>query len=453
MGVMGAEDAEFFTALLNDLQNKEKLSSEGVIYDPYHELDRQVEILAIVRDSQTINSANAGDQVEVVIPETPFYAEAGGQVDDTGTISGDDWGMSIYRLRHPAAGIITHVGEVVRGTLRVGDVAIIRVDGSRRMDIMRNHTATHLLHAALHKILGDHARQAGSLVAPDRLRFDFTHPEALTTDQLEQIENFVNEKILDNYPLNITLKPLQQAKEEGAIALFGEKYAETVRTIRIGGFSYELCGGTHVSETNDIGLFIITNEGSTAAGIRRIEALSGREAYKYIQHQRKLLNQTSQILGSNSEKIVEKATSLIENLNTTQKEIAILRNNLASAQLKRIFDKTIHVNGVDVLTATINDASIDTLRQMADRFRERYPTKGVTVLASVKQERPIIIAAVTKDLTERGLHAGQLVNLIAKQLGGGGGGKPTLAQAGGKDALKLEKSLEMVPNWVKENLK
>ncbi len=458
MGALGGEDVEVYREIRADLQKRGILDSEGVVHDPYGSLEFQGELLALIVDGQTTEEAATGDPVEVLLPETHFYIEAGGQVSDTGTVSGEGWEIKLLDLRKPAAGIITHVGEVVSGNPKVGDAAVTRIDAQRRKDIMRNHTATHLLHYALDKVLGSHARQAGSLVAPDRLRFDFTHPEALTHDELEQIEAEVNERIMEDQPLQIQFKPLEQAIEAGARALFGEKYEETVRNITIAGenddtpYSNELCGGTHCESTGEIGIFIITSEGSAAAGIRRIEAVTGREAYKLIQKRFGVLNRAAAMLSSTPDQLLERAEATITDLSGARKKIRELRQRLASADFTRVLDKTSPVSGVDVLTANFKEADADTLRQMADRFRQRYPENGVAVLASVVDERPIVIAAVTENLVGRGIKADDLVKFVAAPLGGGGGGRPTLAQAGGKDSSKIEQALASVAGWVEENI-
>jgi alanyl-tRNA synthetase len=351
--------------------------------------------------------------------------------------------------------MIVHKGRVVKGEPKVGDEVIASVDTQRRRDIMRNHTATHLLHAELHRVLGEHARQAGSLVAPDRLRFDFTHPEAVTTEQLIEIEAGVNQHILGDLPLKITYKPLQQAVSEGAMALFGEKYGETVRTITIGGdkpFSYELCGGTHVGETGDIGVCLITSEGSVAAGIRRIEAVTGRKAYELIRNRFVTLYQTSSLLGSTPEDLPEKVTSLLDELSSSRKQIAALRQSQVSTEFNHKLLQIKIVSGINVLSSILKEADTETLRQMVDLFRLQYPSKGVVVLGSVRDGRPTIVAAITEDLISQGLNAVDLVKFVSAPLGGGGGGKPTLAQAGGKDATKITNALDEVEGWVKERL-
>lgn len=457
-GELGAEDVEIYRTVLAQLQARGELPAEGVGYDPYSALEIEGSVLALVREGKSIQQASPGDKVEVILPQTCFYVESGGQVSDTGSIISQDepsWEICVTDMRKPAAGVITHVGEVVRGHPRVGDLALAQVDAQRRRDIMRNHTATHLLHAELRAVLGEHVRQAGSLVAPDRLRFDFTHPEAVTPEQLERVEAGVNRRILGNYPLNITYKPLQQAIQEGAMALFGEKYASTVRTIMIGEeqpFSYELCGGTHVEETGDIGLCLIISEGSVASGIRRIEAVTGRGAYELVQKRFRILKDSAAILSASLEEIPQRIQILLEELNMTRKQITSLRREIALETFERHLENVPIVGDVPVLTAEINEADADVLRQLTDRFRQRY-SSGVIVLGSVVENRPILVAAITDDLVQRGLHAGDLVKFAAKPLGGGGGGKPTLAQAGGRDASQITTALASVQEWVLQKLK
>ena len=457
-GEIGGADVAVYRPIIDQLQKDGALGEAGVQYDPYGDIDVEGVILALVKDGKAVKKASEGDQIEVLLPATPFYVEAGGQITDTGRIISKGkrkWEIRVEGTSQPAAGVIVHFGQVLKGEPKVGDDALASVDGDRRQDIMRNHTATHLLHSELHRVLGEHARQAGSLVAPDRLRFDFTHTEALTEEQLTDIEMGVNQHILDNYPLEIAHKPLQQAIDEGAIALFGEKYEQDVRTITIGGpepFSYELCGGTHVDETGDIGLFLIVSEGSIAAGVRRIEAVTGRRAYDLMLRRMKALKESGRQLGSAPEAVSQKTAALLEELNAARKEINKLRQEMSIQQFNTMLTEIEEVSGVPVMAVEIPYADADTLRQLGDRFRQKHPT-GVAVLASVTDERPMIVAVVTKDLTERGLHAGELVKHVAKPVGGSGGGRPTLAQAGGKDAAKLKDALAGVTDWVKQHLK
>ena len=457
MGALGGEDVELYRTLLHALQASGQLPEEGVDYDPYSALEVEGQVLALIVNGTSVTQAEVGEHVEVILPETCFYVESGGQVSDTGTIRAEngDWEISVSEMRKPAAGIIVHVGKVIQGTPQVGEMAIAAVDSLRRSDIMRNHTATHLLHAALRSVLGEHARQAGSLVAPDRLRFDFTHPEALSAEHLARIEAGINRDILGNYALKITYKPLQQAINEGAMALFGEKYASTVRTITIGDddpFSYELCGGTHVEETSAIGICLITSEGSVAAGIRRIEAVTGRAAYELVQRRFDLLNRTSELLSSSVEYLPDKVIALQDELSATKKQLALLRQNLVSVEFDRLMELAEDTGEIKISTAIFNDTEIDVLRQQLDRYRQRFPQKSVGVIASINQGRPILIASITEDLVQRGLHAGELVKYLSAPLGGSGGGKPTLAQAGGKDPDRLKEALAGVRGWVESHL-
>jgi len=456
-GPLGGEDVDTYRGVLEDLVKEGRLPSGAIAYDPYNSLEVEGEVLALVRDGIALNEVAGGDQVEVILPKTCFYVEAGGQVSDTGKIVAEQepgWEIQVEDVRRPAAGIIVHIGRVVKGKPHIGDLAKGRVDVQRRRDIMRNHTATHLLHAELHRVLGEHARQAGSLVAPDRLRFDFTHPEPITPEQLDDIESGVNRDILEDYRLNIITKPLAKAIEEGAMALFGEKYGEIVRTITIGEgkpLSYELCGGTHVQETGDIGLFIIVNESSAAAGIRRIEAVTGKAAYELVRRRFSTLKQTAGLLSSSLEEVPVKTKTTLDELEQTRKQAHHLRQELVSAEFNEQLNNVAQVNGTPVLAMVLSNADIETMRQMTDRFRQRFPS-GVVVLGSATDGRPALIAAVTDDLVKRGLQAGDLVKTIAQVIGGSGGGKPTLAQAGGKDAGRLPEALDQVLPYVKNKL-
>ena len=319
MGDLGGEEVELYRELLSDLQKENKLDSGGVEYNPYQELTVQGSILAMIKDDNKVTSAKEKDHVQVILPTTPFYMESGGQVSDTGTIEGDDWSIAVHDIYQPAAGMIVHKGIVQKGKPKVGDQAAAIVDRKRRGDIIRNHTATHLLHAALDKIVGEHARQAGSLVAPDHLRFDFTHNQALTDEQVLAVEEEVNRRILEDHPLEITQKSLQEAIDEGARALFGEKYGDVVRTIKMGDFSYELCGGTHCSRSSQVGLFLITSEGSTAAGIRRIEAVTASEAYKLVQIRFLEMNTAANSLSTGPDQLTSQVNSLLDLQKKTEK--------------------------------------------------------------------------------------------------------------------------------------
>jgi alanyl-tRNA synthetase len=484
MGALGGEDAEFFADILRSLQAQGKLNERGVEYDPYTSPRVEGEVLALIVDGKSALSASFGDQLEVILPKTGFYIESGGQVDDTGYIrsaplhlppfsekmggeqeGGGGWQIEVTGMRRPSAGIIVHVGEVISGQPRVGDKCIAEVDMTRRHDIMRNHTATHLLHAALHQVLGPHARQAGSLVAPDRLRFDFTHPEALTPEQIERVERIVNEAVAADMEVFPHLKSREDAIAEGAMALFGEKYGEVVRTITISpiGFdtppeeavvhpmaavereqkySYELCGGTHLDRTSDVGAFLIVSEGSVATNVRRIEAVTGRGAYELIARRFKTLKQTAAILKTSMEEVPAKAGDMQEEISELKKELANLRAQSALAAFDALLSNAQHVKDVNVLAVEIPGADVETLRMLADKFREKHPKNGAAVLVT----GATVIATVTEDVVKRGVKAGDLITGI----GGKGGGRPNLAQGSLNGDVK--KALEKLPRVLEEKL-
>ena len=477
MGKLGGEDAEFFAGILKDLQKKKKLGEHGVEYDPYTSPHVQGEVLALIVNGQSVDSASFGDQVEVILPRTGFYIESGGQVDDTGyiraerTASGDEaWEIEITSMRRASAGVIVHIGEVISGQPRVGDIALAEVDMQRRHDIMRNHTATHLLHAALHQVLGEHARQAGSLVAPDRLRFDFNHPEAMTPEQIERVERIVNDAIAADMEVTPKLKSREDAISEGAMALFGEKYGETVRTItitplsglavldetdtvvhpaavmeKLPKYSYELCGGTHLERTSDVGAFLIVSEGSAAAGVRRIEAVTGRGAYELISHRFKLLKQTASALKTSVEEIPFKVESLQDEVADLKKELVSLRASQALSTFNQHLSNIQSMNDIHVMALDVPNSNVDTLRTLADKFREKYPQNGIAVLTS----NGMIISVVTEDLVKRGLKAGDIITSI----GGRGGGRPNLAQGSLPDPSLMNEAMAKVQKMVDEKLK
>ena len=461
IATISSEAVEAYTQIRRELEAAGALSAEGVEHDPYNEMELDEPVLALIKDGQRVTSAKPGDKVEVVLARSCFYIESGGQDADTGFIAhyeGDaedpEWEIEIEEARRPAAGLIVHRGTVTAGHPREGDEAWVSVDIERRWDIMRNHTATHLLQAELRYILGEHVRQAGSHVAPDRLRFDFTHQGMLTQEQLDQITHLVNEAILANYPVQVEHMAREKAVGEGAMALFGEKYGAVVRTIRIGepeAFSFELCGGTHVLETADIGPFIILTEEAAAAGIRRIEAVTGRAALDLIQNRLGALGNVATYLKARPEEVDRKVLAVMDDLQSAQKEITRLRRELAQVELESLLGKVDNIAGVPVLTGTVKNVDGDTLREMTDWFRARVPS-GVVVLGSVFENRPNFVAAVTDDLVKRGLDASKLVKAAAKVVGGGGGGKATLGQAGGKDPTRVNEALGQVKALISQTL-
>jgi alanyl-tRNA synthetase len=455
-GALGGEDVDVYRPVFERLVKSGGLHSTGVQYDPYSTISNNGKLLAIFRNGESVTVSDVGDKVELLVPRTNFYVESGGQVADHGWIRSVDgkWEVRIDDIRRPAAGILVHLGEVTKGQPTVEDQVIVEVDRNRRQDIRRNHTATHLLHAALHQVLGEHARQAGSLVAPDKLRFDFTHPQAMSKDELERVEEIVNHAILNNHALHMREKPLQEAMQEGAMALFGEKYGEVVRTITIGDegvISYELCGGTHVDHTGDIGLFIITSEGSAAAGVRRIEAVTGRAAYHLVQKRLKDLKRISLALDCSIEDVEDRINVMLDDLQKTKREVSGLKQKTIRESFDAVLAATPMVNGVPVLTAVLPEASADTLRDMTDKFRQKHHS-GIVVLGSVVDDKPVLIAAVTDDLVKRGLHAGDIVKTASAVMDGSGGGRPNLAQAGGKNPAKLQDALDLAQRLIVEKL-
>jgi len=452
-GPLGGEDSEFYSEISSQLEDSGSLETSGIIFDPYSSLSIETEILSIIKDNHTVTSISAGEEAEIVIGSTNFYIESGGQVSDSGSIfSKDGKGIfSVEKIRKPSPGMIVHTGTVQSGKMEVGQKVISSVDLKRRQDIQRNHTATHLLHAKLREVLGEHVRQAGSLVAPERLRFDFTHPEALTRDQLNGIENKVNESILDNYFINISHKKLDEALEEGATALFGEKYGEDVRTISIGGdipFSYELCGGTHVSDTGEIGTFIITSEGSVAAGIRRIEAITGREAYRLIHKRVGILKESADILECPVENFKNTLNKMIDGRKVLSSRIHQFSKSAALAKYEQLKSNVEVVQGINLLTMQFKDIQIDILRDLADKFRNDFD-KGIAVFANIDLNSNIqLIVTVSDTLTDKDFHAGRIAKSVSKELGGSGGGRPNLAQAGGKKIENLDQVLSEIKKYI-----
>ncbi len=398
-------------------------------------------IVAIIRDNAVVEQAVEGDNAAVVLDVTPFYAESGGQVSDAGWITAPTGKMRVEDVRHPVEGLIVHVGQVVDGVLQVNSEVSTAVDAVDRMHTARHHTATHLLHKALKDLLGEHVNQAGSYVGPDRLRFDFTHFEAVDQGLLRQIEDQVNQAILANYPVEIAYKSLEEAKAEGAVALFGEKYGARVRVIRIGDYSMELCGGTHVRATGDIGMFRILSEGSVASGVRRIEAVAGVQALAYARHQEDLLREMGGTLGTaNLEELPQHLKRLAEHAKELEKQVQALKGQTIAAMSEDLLAGAEDIAGVRVLVAEVSSVSAEELRDLGDRLRDKLGNAAV-VLGTRTEDKVLFLAMVAKALAGKGLHAGKIVQQAAKVCGGGGGGRPDMAQAGGRVPEKLPEAL------------
>jgi alanyl-tRNA synthetase len=460
MGVI--ESTDTYNALLGTLKSTGALGADGVVYDPYSAHVGQLghnQIVAILRDGQSVTSASVGDRVAVALQATMFYVEAGGQVSDTGSIHGPGsaWIIDVEEVRRPVAGLVLHIGEVVSGSAQVGQNAHPSINAERRLAIMRNHTATHLLHAALRQTLGEHVQQKGSLVAPDRLRFDFSHDSGLSSAELTSIAAQVNQAILANYAVSIAEKDLATARAEGAMALFGEKYGERVRTVRIGNgdastraYSYELCGGTHLDSTAGIGSMVITSEGSVAQGVRRVEALTGAGAQAYVANQLETLRALAARLDSAPDKVAARLDAMQEETARIKRENTKLRRSLAHAQFDSMYASAETVNGVVVLAASAEATTPESLREMTEWFAARAQS-GVAVLGVVHEGKPQLLVFVTDDLLKR-VNAGNLIKTIAPIIGGGGGGRPNMAQAGGKQPEKLAEAIAAGRTLVAEAL-
>jgi len=412
----------------------------------YAALAAPARILAIVADGRLRPEAQQGETVEVVLDRTPAYAESGGQVGDTGSLVGRGGQGRIVDTYHRAGHLIVHRVEVTEGRLRDGDEVAVSVDPRRRQGLRLHHTGTHLLHAALRRVLGTHVAQAGSLVAPDHLRFDFSHPGALKDPEVDQVEQLVNEQVQANIVVSPAEMDLQAALRSGAMALFGEKYGDRVRVIRIGDFSTELCGGTHLDATGEIGLFKVASEGAVASGVRRIEAVTGEAALRHVGQEEAALRESAGLLKIPPLELPRRLQKLLEDQRQLEKQLAQLEARLARSRAEELVSSAREVAGVPVLAARLDGLDPDGLRSVVDLLRDRLGP-GVICLGSVVDGKVSLVASVSKDLTAR-FPAGKLVQEVARQVGGGGGGRPDLAQAGGKEPEKLDVALASVPAWV-----
>jgi alanyl-tRNA synthetase len=408
-------------------------------------------ILALIVESGHNSQAEAGEEVEVVTGASPFYGESGGQVGDTGVISGDGWRIRVSGTQKLPNDLIIHQGKVEAGVVHVNDPAHLVVDAERRRRIMAHHTATHLLQAALRHHLGDHVKQSGSLVEPERLRFDFTHFKAITPEELEAIELDLNQAVAANLPVHTDQMTMSAALELGATALFEEKYGEDVRVVAIPEVSQELCGGTHVERTGDLGLCKITTETSIAAGIRRIEAVCGMDAVKLTQEQARELDQAAGLLKGSRADLVTRLEKLLERQKKLEKELEALKGRLASAQARDLMDQVRQVDGVSVLALKVDAADPKNLRDFAVKFQDKLKS-GIVVLGSDAAEKAMLIALVSKDLTKR-FPAGEIIKAIAPVVGGSGGGRPDMAQAGGPDKDKIPAALEAAYDVIAQKAK
>lgn len=417
----------------------------------YGQEEVSTKIVGLIKGEELVDKAQKDDVVEVILAISPFYGESGGQVGDKGTIKGSDFTLVVLDTQKPKEGMVSHKAQVVSGLVQINETVLAKVDNAERRAVTRNHTATHLLHQVLKDVLGNHVEQAGSLVNPERLRFDFNHFAALTPTELDKIEELVNERILDALPVEICELPIEEAKKRGATALFGEKYGDIVRMVQIGDYSLELCGGTHLESSSQVGMLKIVSETGIAAGIRRIEALTGKAALKHVKEQEEILDELAEKLRCPSREIVQKLEKVLQNAKEQEKELLALKNKLAKSEGEEIIKNAVEVQGVKVIKTAVDNLDSESLRNMADFLRDKLGS-GVVVLATVSEGKVMFVATVTKDLLSKGLHAGNIVKEVAKIAGGGGGGRPDMAQAGGKNPEKVAQALEIVEKLIEKQI-
>ncbi len=418
----------------------------------YQETEVDAKILYIVKDNQLVQHAEEGEIVTVILDKTPFYAESGGQVGDTGSIRYQNAVIRVEDCKKTPDGKYLHMGVVEQGFFEQGSTVKAVIDTKRRSAIARNHTTTHLLHKALKNVLGTHVAQAGSLVEPDRFRFDFSHFSAIAPEDLKRIEKEVNAKILENLTVNTVEASIDEARKMGATALFGEKYGNVVRVIKVGDYSMELCGGTHLTSTSQAGLIKILGESGVAAGVRRIEALTGEAAMEYFAEKEKLLNEVSSALKASPQDSLKKVESLTAELKNAEKEIEQLRSKLVSGALEEVLERAAEIKGVKVVTARFDQLDMEGLRNAGDTLKNKLGS-GVVVLGTGYGGKVNFVVTATGDAVAKGIHSGNIIREVAKIAGGGGGGRPDMAQAGGKDLSKLNEALESAKRVIEGQIK
>lgn len=418
----------------------------------YEKTETETRIELIMKDKKMVDVAKAGEEVYIFLKETPFYAESGGQIADKGWVYTENASAYVEDVQKAPKG--EHIQRVVvkSGEFKTGQNVKAMVDSSFRQAIVKNHTATHLLHQALKDVLGNHVNQAGSLVTPDRLRFDFSHFATVKEEEQKKIEQIVNEKIWQSTTLHIESKKIDEAKEMGAMALFGEKYGDIVRVVQVGDYSIELCGGCHVDNTAEIGLFKIITETGIGAGTRRIEAVTSKRAYEYVNKKIGILKTSARLLKTNDDKVPERITGLHEDMKVLKKENESLRTKLLNRESTSMLEKTKTINNVNILAQKANAKDMNQLRNMVDDLKQKLGS-GVILLAAENNKKVQLAAGVSKDLIEKGLHAGHLIKEAASICGGGGGGRPDMAQAGGKDPQKIDEALQFASVYVTDNIK
>ncbi|HET6756444.1 MAG TPA: alanine--tRNA ligase [Burkholderiales bacterium] len=432
------------------VQDKVEYVGDQTVFHGYETLQKEGKILAIYREGTPVSEIKSGEEAVIVLDHTPFYADSGGQVGDKGELSSSRGTFNVTDTRKIQPYVFGHKGALATGRLRMGDKVVANVDAIARSRAAYNHSATHLLHAALRQVLGKHVLQKGSLVDPEKTRFDFSHNNPMTADEIREVEELVNREIRRNVPVETRLMKYDDAVKAGAIALFGEKYEDEVRVLRMGDFSTELCGGTHVSRTGDIGFFKITYETGIAAGIRRVEGITADTALHYVQSREQQMNDLALTLKVHPSEVAQKIAQISESAKALEKELARLKGKLASSKGDELEMNAVEINGAKILAAEVEGADLKTLRETVDKLKDKLKSAAV-VLASASEGKVNLIAGVTADLTSK-IKAGDLVNFVASQVGGKGGGRPDLAQGGGTDPTKLPSALAGVKDWAQQRL-
>jgi alanyl-tRNA synthetase len=432
------------------VQEKVEYSGDQTVFHGYETLQKDGKILAIYREGAPVSEIKSGDDAVIVLDHTPFYAESGGQVGDKGELASSRGTFNVNDTRKIQPYVVGHKGVLATGRFAVGDKVVAKVDGAARARAAYNHSATHLLHAALRQVLGKHVLQKGSLVDPDKTRFDFSHNNPMTSEQIREVEELVNREIRRNVSVETRIMKYDEAVKSGAIALFGEKYEDEVRVLRMGEFSTELCGGTHVCRTGDIGFFKITYETGIAAGIRRVEGITADTALHYVQSREQQMNELATALKVHPSEVAQKISQISENVKSLEKELARLKAKLASSKGDELEKEAVVVNGAKILAAELEGADVKTLRETVDRLKDKLKSAAV-VLASSSEGKVNLIAGVTSDLTDK-IKAGELANFVASQVGGKGGGRADMAQGGGTLLDKLPDALALVREWAGKRL-
>lgn len=428
-------------------------SSINSKFEGYENLNDIGNVVSIVVNNELVESASAGEDVIIVLDKTTFYPEGGGQAGDCGILKNkaEDIVIEVIDTKKGANNTIKHIGKVKSGKINVGEDLKTIVDKDIRMASARNHTATHLLHKALKEVLGEHVNQAGSLVTPARLRFDVTHFEAISKDELKLIEEKVNNAILDSLDINCEVMGIKDAKEKGAMALFGEKYGNEVRVVSMGDYSVELCGGTHLKNTSQVGMFKILSEGGVAAGVRRIEAITGKAVYEYLKEKESVINEICQTLKTKEDSLLQKTNSLVEENKTLSKQLQDAKTKLSLQSVDSILDSKVIIGEIDLIMHKFEGMDMNTVKETADTLRDKIKS-GVVVLANVADDKVNFVATASNDVLEKGIHCGNIVKEIAKVAGGKGGGRPNMAQAGASDITKVNEALDYASEVVKNQL-